>query len=123
MMAAYFSADTSISSPPDRQYSGTSRSAGERPGRAGGIVLVVEKPPRRGGRRSGEMRDERGTGPGWYAEGRVRPDVGRKARTLERRRPPFWWLGDLPPQRISRRPQPAVCVPVQRLVRADHPAL
>ncbi len=48
------------------------------------------------------VKDERGTGTGWYAQGRVRPDVGRKARTVGRQWPPLRGLGDLPPQGITR---------------------
>ena len=69
------------------------------------------------------VRDERGTGTGWHTQGRVRPDVGRQARAVGRQRPPLRGLGDLPPQGIARRPESAVCVAVQRLVRAGDPAL
>ena len=37
--------------------------------------------------------------------------------------PALWGLGDLPYERLARRSESAVCVTVQRLVRADHPAL
>ena len=63
----------------------------------------------------------------------VRVLVGTaKARSSSRRtesasggrsRPPFRGLGNLSPQGIARRPEPAVRVPVQRLVRAADPAL
>ena len=45
-----------------------------------------------------------------------------KARTMGRQRPPFRRLGDLSSQGIAGRPEPAVCVAVQRLVRAVDPA-
>ena len=74
-------------------------------------------------RRPGGARHERRTGTGRHAEGRVRPDVGRQAREVGRQRPALRGLGDLPPQGLARRPEPALRVAVQRLVRADDPAL
>src|SRR2546425_12694784 len=53
-------------------------------------------------RSPGRRRNEQGTGPGRYTEGRVRPDVGRNARTVGHRWPPLRGLGDLPPEGISR---------------------
>src|SRR5207247_9872732 len=52
--------------------------------------------------------DERGTAAGGDAQGRVRHDVGRNARTVGRHGAPFRGLGDLPPQGLSRRPESAV---------------
>ena len=46
-----------------------------------------------------------------------------KREQLGRQRPPFRGLGDLPRQGLARGPGPAVRVAVQRLVRADDPAL
>src|SRR5437879_1366319 len=69
------------------------------------------------------VKDERGTGTSWYTQGRVRSDVGRKARTLGCQWPPLRRLGDLPSQGFSRGPKPALCVADQRLVRAGDPAL
>ena len=67
-------------------------------------------------------RDERSTGPGGHAQRRVHPDIGRQARsgTSAARTSR---LGDLPPQGLARRSEPALCVAVQRLVRAGDPAL
>ena len=70
-----------------------------------------------------DQTDERSTGAGRHPQGRVRPDVGRQARTVGRQRSPFRRLGDLPREGIARGPESAVCVAVERLVRPDHPAL
>src|SRR5262245_53751054 len=72
--------------------------------------------------REGAM-DEWSTSIGWYTEGCVRPDGGRKARTVGHQWPPLSGLGELPPQVFSCRPESAVCVAVQRLVRTADPAL
>src|SRR5260370_20405327 len=69
------------------------------------------------------VRYEPGTGAGRHAKGGVRRDVGRNARTLGRQRAPLRGLGDLPPQGLSRRPESAVRVAVEQLVRAGDPAL
>ena len=45
------------------------------------------------------------------------------AQALGRQRPALRRLGDLSPQGIAGRSEPALRVAVQRLVRADHPAL
>ena len=58
-----------------------------------------------------------------HAQGRVRPDIGRQAPAVGGQRPPLCGLGDLPPEGFARRSEPAVCVAVQRLVRAGDPAL
>src|SRR5713226_2213782 len=68
-------------------------------------------------------RDERGTGTGWYAQGRVCADVGRKARRLGGRWPSLWWLGNLPPQGITGRSESTLCGAVHRLVWPVDPAL
>src|ERR1700736_6891753 len=72
---------------------------------------------------SGRSTDGRSTGAGWYTQGCVRPDVGRKTRTVGHRRPPLWGVGDLPRQGITRRRESAVCVADERLVRTADPAL
>src|SRR5437016_13333138 len=46
--------------------------------------------------------DEPGTGTGWHTQGRLRPRVGRKARTVGHQWSPLRGLGDLPPQGIAR---------------------
>ena len=46
-----------------------------------------------------------------------------KRETVGRQRPALRGLGDLPPEGLARRSEPAVCVAVERLVRADDPAL
>src|SRR5216683_5813698 len=75
------------------------------------------------GRRPGGSSDEWSTSTGRYAQGRVRPEVERPARAVGRVWPALPWLGDLPPQGVTCRPGPAVCVAVHRLVRAVDPAL
>ena len=45
---------------------------------------------------NGKQRQWRSTGPGWDAQGRVRFDIGREARTVGRGRSSFWRLGNLP---------------------------
>src|SRR5206468_1487770 len=54
--------------------------------------------------------DEQTAGTGWHAEGRFRPRVGRKARTVGRQWSPLWGLGDLPSHGIAGRPESAVRV-------------
>ena len=49
--------------------------------------------------------------------------VRRQARGWDVSGPHFARLGDLPPQGLARRPEPALRLAVQRLVRADHAAL
>src|SRR5881227_2528145 len=68
-------------------------------------------------------RNERSTGSGGYDERRVRPDRGRPARTVGGQRASLWRLGDLSSEGFARRSESAVCVTVQRLVRAGDPAL
>src|SRR5215813_399254 len=67
--------------------------------------------------------DEQRTGSGWYTQRRVRSDIGREARTMGGRRPPLHGLGDLSPQGVARRPDPALRVSVQQLVWTGDPAL
>ena len=67
--------------------------------------------------------DEQSTSTGGHAQRRVRPDVGWKARKVGRQRPAFRGLGDLPREGIARGSEPALCVAVERLVRAGDPAL
>src|SRR5438132_46034 len=57
------------------------------------------------------VEDERGTGTGWDAQGRVRADVGRQAGAVGRQWTPPGGLGDLPPEGVSRRPELPVRVP------------
>src|SRR6266581_4639262 len=66
---------------------------------------------------------ERSAAPCGHAERRVRPDVGRDARRLERRGPVVRGLGDLPRQRVTGRFGPAVRLPVNRVAWAGRPAL
>ena len=75
------------------------------------------------GSTEGSVRDERGTSTGRHTQRGVHPGVGRQAPELGRQRPAFRRLGGLPRQRLGRRPQPALCVAVQRLVRAGDSAL
>ena len=66
---------------------------------------------------------DRGTGTGWDAQGRVRPDVGRVAQGLEGQRAALPGLGDLPRQGLPAEPRPDLRVADQRLVRPGDPAL
>src|SRR5512143_79778 len=58
------------------------------------LDLVISRP--------GGSEDERSPRTRRHEKGRVRPDLGWKARKVGRRRPPFRGLGDLPPQGIAR---------------------
>ena len=58
-----------------------------------------------------------------HEKGRVRPDVGRQAQEVGGQRPALRRLGDLPPQGLAGRSEPALRLAVQRLVRPDDPAL
>src|SRR2546425_12336926 len=97
----------SISEPAVRRYSGPPAA------RVGGWSDLDERADRarreedRRGPQEGD-RDERGTGTGWHTQGRIRPRVGRKARTLGHQWSPLWRLGDLPAQGIARPPESAV---------------
>ncbi len=71
----------------------------------------------------GRVADERGTGTGGHAQGRVRADVGRQARAVGGQRAALRRLGDLPRQGLAGRPEPALRLAVQRLVRPADPAL
>ena len=68
-------------------------------------------------------KDERSTGSGGHAQGRVRSDVGRQAREVGCQRPAFCGLGNLSREGIAGGSEPAVCVAIQRLVRAADSAL
>src|SRR5712691_2915895 len=68
-------------------------------------------------------RNEQGTSTGVHTQGRVRPDIGRKALTVGCQRPALWGLGDLSRQGIPRGPEPAVRIANQWLVRADYSAV
>ena len=46
-----------------------------------------------------------------------------KREQVGRKRPAFCRLGDLPHEGIAGRPEPDLCVAVQRMVRPDDPAL
>src|SRR5687767_14285829 len=58
------------------------------------------------------VRNDRGTSFGWYAQGRIHPDIGWSAQALGRQRPALWGLGNLPPQGLARQPESTVCVAV-----------
>ena len=66
---------------------------------------------------------EQSTSSGRHTQRRIHSYVRRQARTMGCQRPAFWRLGDLPPERIARRSEPAVRVAIQRLVRTNDPAL
>src|SRR4051812_48096775 len=67
--------------------------------------------------------DERRTRIGRDPERRVYLDGRRQARAVGHQRPLFWRLGDLSPQGISRRSEPAVRLAGHRLVRAADSAV
>ena len=68
--------------------------------------------------------DERRAGPGRHAQGRVRPHARTaSAKRWDVERPALRGLGDLPRQGLARRPEPALRLADQRLVRPGHPAL
>ena len=101
--------------------------AGDEDSRSAGRFQLATR--RFGARSFGEIiyeqgaNDEQSAGIGGHAQGRVHPDVGREARKVGRQRSAFRGLGDLSSQRIAGRSESAVCVAVQRLVRAADPAL
>src|SRR6266849_10839328 len=66
---------------------------------------------------------ERRTGSGGHTQGRVHPDIGRQARKVGPQRSALCGLGDLSRQGLARKPQSAVCLADQRLVRANYSAL
>src|SRR2546429_8213089 len=66
---------------------------------------------------------ESSTSTGWHAQGRLRPDLGRQARTMGGQRPALRRLGGLPRQGLPGRTGPALRVAVQRVVRAGDPAV
>ena len=57
-----------------------------------------------------------------HAQRRVHPDLRRHAPAMGYQRPFLRRLGDLSSQRLARRSESALCLAVQRLVRADDPA-
>src|SRR6266550_80181 len=67
--------------------------------------------------------NERGSGTGWHAQGRVRDDIGREAQAMGYQRPALHRLGGLPRQGLSGRSEPALRVAEYGLVRAGYPAL
>src|SRR2546426_3430264 len=60
---------------------------------------------------------ERCTGSRGHPQGCVHPDRGRQAQAVERERPSLRRLGDLSPEGITRRSEPAVRVADERVVR------
>src|SRR5262249_13205695 len=68
---------------------------------------------------TGERHEHRPS-PGRHEKRRIHTDVRRQAAEVGRQRPALHGLGDFPHERIARRSQSHLRLPVERLVRADH---
>ena len=66
---------------------------------------------------------EQGSGSGGHAQRRIHSNGRRQARQMGRQRAAFCRMGTVSPEGIARRSEPAVCVAIERMVRAVDPAL
>src|SRR5665811_1807487 len=65
---------------------------------------------------------ERGTRTGRHPKGRIHPDIERKTGRVACHWSPLRGLGDVSPQGVAGRSEPALSITMQRLVRADDAA-